>query len=202
MRGVIFAATAAAGVLFLGALGVFASYAGGVRWQAFERPVERPGRVPAVEAPDEPAVLTMTASDVDSVPEALEARPRARSAPEPPVDLGDVEPSAPRAKTPRKAPSRKSAVLRRVGLGRARRSMELGAPAAFDGGGSGAISSGGLEEEVYGEEDGASPAPAPAAAAPARRRSFRAATPVQGTFSPAPAPAAAQEDGGEESYEE
>lgn len=201
MRGVIFAATAAAGVLFLGALGLFASYAGGVRWQAFERPVGRLGRVPAVEAPDEPAVLTMTASDVDSVPEALEARPRAASRPqEPAVALGDVEPSAPRAKAPRKAPARKSAVLRRVGLGGARRALELGAPAAFDGGGSGAFSGGGREAEVSGAEDG--PSPAPAAAAPARRRAFRAMTPAQGTVAPAPAPAAAQEDVGEEPDEE
>lgn len=197
MRGVIFAATAAAGVLFVGALGLFASFVGGVRWQAFERPVERLGRVPAVEAPDEPAVLTMTASDVDSVPEALEARPRAAvpEAARAEVGLGDVEPAAPRPKAARpKAAARKSAVLRKVGLGGARRALELGAPAAFDGGGSGAFSGGGRESEASGGEEG--PPAAPAAGAPARQRTFRATTPTRGTVAPAPVSPGAQEDGG------
>lgn len=196
MRGLIFAATAAATVAFVGALGAFASLAGAVRWQAFERPAARPGRVPAVEAPPEPVVTAMTASDVDSVPEALEARPP--PAPEPSAQepeaaaLGDVAPRAPKPKAPaRKA--RKPSLFRRVGLGGARKVLQVGGTPGFDGGGSGAFSGGAAEEGGASEEGSGAPA-APAAAAPARARQFRSVTPARGTV--APASASAQEEGG------
>lgn len=196
MRGLVFAATAAAALAFVGALGAFGSLAWGVRWQAFERPVARPGRVPAVEAPPEPVVTAMTASDVDSVPEALEARPRPAPAPssrEPEAAaLGDVAPRAPKAKAAaRKA--RKPSLFRRVGLGGPRKVLQAGGSPAFDGGGSGAFSGGAAEEGGAYEEGSGAPA-APAAAAPPRARQFRAVTPARGTVAPASVPA--QDEGG------
>jgi hypothetical protein len=205
VRGVIFAATAAAAVAFAGALGAFAWLAGAVRWQAFERPAARPGRVPAVEAPEEPIVTAMTASDVDSVPEALEARPRPALAPaaqEPEAAaLGDLAPRSPKGKAAaRKA--RKPAVFRRVGLGRARQALEVGGGLGFDGGGSGAFSAGAAEEEGGAYEEGSGAPAAPAGPAPARSRQFRAVTPARGSVAPAAPPPQEEGDGDGDGSEE
>ncbi|TBR21027.1 hypothetical protein EPO15_11330 [bacterium] len=197
MRGTIAAATLGAGALFVGALALFASFLGGVSWRAFERAPEKLGRIPAIIEPDAPTVLTMTASDIDSVPEALEARPRARTAPpaaQARTDLGDVEPAAPRAKAAvRKAPVRRTTLLRRVGLGGGRPGLQLSAPASFDGGGSGAFAGGGAEEGGGSEEERPGSA-APASAAPARQRTLRALTPARGSTAPLPAAAPAAEE--------
>lgn len=190
MRAFLFAATAGAAALFVAALGLFGSMASGVRWQALERPVERPGRVPAVELPEEPIVTAMTASDVDSVPEALEARPRPARPAAPEEDaagLGDFEPRSPKRKAgPRKSAPKRPSLFRRVGLGRARPGLQMGPGLSFDGGGSGASS--GLVAPGGAAEDEASTAPAAArvGGAPAPRRQFRAVTPVRGTSEPAP----------------
>lgn len=204
MRGLVFAATAAAAVAFVGALGAFASLAWGVRWQAFERPPVAPGRIPAVEVPDEPIVTAMTASDVDSVPEALEARPRPAPAPsarEPEAAaLGDVAPRAPKPKAAAHKP-RKPSLFRRVGLGRARQTLQVGGSAGFDGGGSGAYSE--TAQEYGGTEEEASSAPAPASGkTPVRARQFRAVTPTRGTVALPSAPVQEEGGGEEEFYEE
>lgn len=192
MKGLIYAATVGAGLLLLGALSIFASLVGGVPWRAFERPPERLGRVPAVWAPDEPVVLTMTAADVDSVPEALEARPRAPAPVEPEraAALGDMEPRAPKAAA-KKAPARKPSLFQKVGLSGGRRSLQLGDGPSFDGGGSGAFG-GGAAAAAEAESEEA-PARA-AAAAPVRARTMRALTPTRGSVAPAPAAEPAQED--------
>lgn len=188
MKGVIYAATAAAAALLLGSLALFASFIGRVSWQAFERPPERLGRVPATWAPDEPVVLTMTAADVDSVPEAMEARPRAAApAPEPErqTALGDVEPRAPKAAA-KKAAVRRPTLFQKVGLGGGRPGLQLGGGTNFDGGGSGAFGGGAAE---VGEAAEAPSHSGPAAAAPARARTLRALTPTRGTVAPVAAPA-------------
>lgn len=196
MKGVIYAATAGAGALFLGALFLFASFLGGVPWRAFERPPQRLGRVPAVLVPDEPVVLTMTASDVDSVPEALEVRPRiaAPAEPERAAALGDVEPRTPKAAA-KKAPARKPTLFQKVGLGGGRRTLQLGP--GFDGGGnssggSGAFA-GGAAASAEGEPEEAPSRPS-GGAAPARARTLRALTPTRGTSGPAPVAAPAEEE--------
>lgn len=204
MKGVIYAATAAAAILFVGALSLFASFMGGVTWRAFERPPERLGRVPAVWAPDEPVVLTMTAADVDSVPEALEARPRAAAPapePEPQTALGDVEPRAPKAAA-KKAQARKPTLFQKVGLGGGRRGLQLGSGPSFDGagGGSGAFG-GGAAGAAEGESDEAPSHTGPAAAAPARARTLRALTPTRGSVGTLPAAPPEEEPAGDDDGE-
>lgn len=197
MRGFIVAATLAAGALFVGALGLVASLAGGARWAAFDTPAVRPGRVPAFELPAEPVIVTLTASDVDSVPEALEARPRAPEPAERPTDLGDVEPAAPKAKAAaRKAPARKPRLFQRVGLGGARPGLTPRSAPDFDGGGSGAFAEGAPEAGADGDEAPAGASAGPTVpAAPARQRTFRVVAPSRGTVAPGPAAAPAEEAG-------